>query len=423
MSITTWRSRYVRFRPPKNNSAFIRFVQHCVLPILMRINTGITVVDVGEEDLLRLKALKGKRVILTPNHSEGNEPYVLFHLSKMLSEEFNYLTAREVFERYFPAGRLLQAVGCYSVIRGAPDRHAFRTTKELLLDRKHWVVAFPEGIAAGMGDLVMPFEEGIVQIAFTALDDLRRRELRDDVYVLPLAVKPVFLEDMDDVIDRTLRRLETKLFGAALAQSEGFRKRLIRLGEAIFAANENVYGIRPAEGASLNERLQVLKAVILSRIGGAVGCAMRPGQTESDHIRDLFNAIDRIVHSAQGKTGYEERLLQEQRLATRPLYSTLLRVFEFVAFDTRYLDENPTVERFLDVLGLLEHEVFGRRKFHGPRVALVKVGDPLSLGDYVEQYRNDRRRTLRDVTLSLHASVQAMVGRLSLRSRLMKPEP
>jgi hypothetical protein len=389
----------------------------------MRLNTGITVVDVGEEDLLRLKALKGKRVIFTPNHSEGNEPYVLFHLSKMLDTEFNYLTAREVFERYFPAGRLLQAVGCYSVIRGAPDRHAFRTTKELLLDGKHWVVAFPEGIAAGMGDLVMPFEEGIVQIAFSALDDLRTRGLRDDVYVLPLAVKPVFLEDVEDVIDRTLGRLETKLFGAALAQSEGFRKRLIRLGEAIFAANENVYGIRPVEGASLNERLQVLKGVILSRIGGAVGCAMRSGQTESDHIRDLFNAIDRIVHSAQGKTGYEERLLQEQRLATKPLYATLLRVFEFVAFDTRYLDENPTVERFLDVLGLLEHEVFGRRTFHGPRKALVKVGDPICLGDHMDRYRKDKRSTIGEVTVLLHSSVQAMVSSLSLRSHPMKPEP
>jgi 1-acyl-sn-glycerol-3-phosphate acyltransferase len=414
--VEEWRSTYIRFRPPKNNSPFIRFVQKIVLPLIMPLNTGITMVKIDDEDLQRLRGLKNKRVIITPNHSEGNEPYVVFHLSKLLGHDFNYLTAREVFERYFPAGRLLQAVGCYSVIRGTPDREAYRMTKKLLIEGKRWLVAFPEGTAAGMGDLVMPFQEGICRIAFSASEDLAGTKPGESVYLLPVAIKPVCPDDMSGTISGALSLLETRIFGAPSGGSVSFHARLTRLGQAVFAANERVYGIRPEEGETLNERFNVLKQIILSRIGGAVGLDQRPGESESDYIRELFNAIDRIVYAPKGENGYQEKVLREQRLAIKPLYDTLLRVFQFVGFDTRYIDENPTIERFLDVLGLLEYEVLGKRRFYRPRTALVKIGTPVDLAQYAGRYREDKRNTVSEVTVHLRSAVQSMLNALSSRS-------
>lgn len=415
--VERYRSTYIRFRPPKNNGVFIRFVQHVILPIIMPINTGIRKVEIGQEDMQKLRGLRNRRVILTPNHSEGNEPYVLFHLSRMLGDQFCYLTAREVFERYFPAGRLLQAVGCYSVIRGAPDRNAFRTTRDLLIDGKHWVVAFPEGIAAGMGDVVMPFEEGVAQIAFSACEDLRRNKGPEPVFFLPLAIKPVCTETMDGTIDKALTRLEQAVLKADHGGDHDFPLRLVRLGAAVFAANEQAFGLKTPEGVPLSERFIALKRAMLSRIGGAVGLPPRPGQTDSDYIRDLFNTIDRIVYRGTGENEYQEKLFKELRLSSKPLYHILLRVFQFVAFDTRYFDENRTVERFLDVLGLLEHEVFGRRRFYGPRTALVRVGEPVNLTDWLEHYRGDKKRIIGEVTARLQSSVQEMLITLSARSR------
>ncbi len=418
-----YRSTYIRFRPPKNNRAFITFVQHVILPIIMPMNTGIETVEISREDLERLKSLRGRRVILTPNHSEGNEPYVLFHLSRLLGDQFCYLTAREVFERYFPAGRLLQAVGCYSVIRGAPDRNAFRTTRDLLVEGKHWVVAFPEGIAAGMGDVVMPFEEGVARIAFSACEELSCNRGSEPVYFQPLAVKPVCTGTMTETIDKALGRLEQAVLKTGRVGDRDFPARLLRLGGAVFGANEQAFGLRTMDGAPLSERFTTLKRTMLSRIGGAVGLPARPGQTESEYIRDLFNAIDRIVYTGKGENRYQEKLSEELRLSAKPLYHILLRVFQFVAFDTRYFDENRTVERFLDVLGLLEHEVFGRRRFYGPRTALVRVGEPLNLGDWMERYRKDRKGAIGAVTARLRFSVQAMLNTLSARSNpLVSPD-
>ena len=143
------RSPSFAFRPPKNNSPFIKFVQCALLPILLPLVPRISGVEVDGDGLDLLRRFKGKRVILTPNHAEATEPYVVFHLSKMVQEEFNYLTAREVFDAYFPAGRLLQALGCYSVARGMPDRNALRTTTRILVEGRHWLVIFPEGVAGG----------------------------------------------------------------------------------------------------------------------------------------------------------------------------------------------------------------------------------------------------------------------------------
>ena len=163
------------FRPPINNSLFIKLVQYIIEPIMLLFIPKISKIEIDPGDLSLLKSLKGKRVILTPNHAEMTEPYVIFALSKMLREEFNYLTAREVFEDYFPAGRLLQALGCYSVIRGAPDRNALRATTEILVEGKHWLVIFPEGVAMGLSDALMPFQPGIGQFAFRAYEELTKK--------------------------------------------------------------------------------------------------------------------------------------------------------------------------------------------------------------------------------------------------------
>ncbi|NIM98462.1 MAG: hypothetical protein GTO24_10405, partial [candidate division Zixibacteria bacterium] len=100
--------------------------------IMLRRVPKIVEVEVKEEDLRRLRELKNHRVILTPNHSGEKEPYILFSLSKMLREEFYYLTAKEVFERNLLEGWLIQRLGAYSINRGTADRNSFRMTRQLL---------------------------------------------------------------------------------------------------------------------------------------------------------------------------------------------------------------------------------------------------------------------------------------------------
>ena len=77
------------FRPPKTKRFFIRQAKR-LLPLALRLVPKVVAIEVNEEDLRRLRKLKRQRVVLTPSHSGGLEPYILFHLSKLLGEEFNY---------------------------------------------------------------------------------------------------------------------------------------------------------------------------------------------------------------------------------------------------------------------------------------------------------------------------------------------
>ena len=83
------------FRAPKNNRLLIGLAKG-VLPLALRLTLKIVKVEVNEADLRDLERL---RVVLTPSHGVGVEPWILFHLSKLLSQEFNYVAAKEVFER------------------------------------------------------------------------------------------------------------------------------------------------------------------------------------------------------------------------------------------------------------------------------------------------------------------------------------
>ena len=66
----------------------------------------------------------------------------------------------------------------------------------------------------------------------------------------------------------------------------------------------------------------------------------------------------------------------------------------------------------MDVLGLLEREVFGRIRFWGPRKAIIKIGEPLNLASYFPRYKADKRGAIQEVTTSLESSVRQMQAEL-----------
>jgi 1-acyl-sn-glycerol-3-phosphate acyltransferase len=408
------------FRPPQNNRSLIWLVKKLLLPIMLRRGSRIAKVDVNELDLRRLRKLKNHRVVLTPNHSGGKEPYILFFLSKILEEEFNYLTAKEVFERLFPIGWLIQRLGAYSIVRGTVDKNSFRVTRQLLAEGKRWLVIFPEGAACGQNDTVMPFHQGTAQFAFWAYEDLAKKGKLPPLYFVPIAIKYVYLRDMHREIDRSLWRLERDLFPAQILQPSNLYHRLRSVGEAVLSVNEREHNVRPRKEASLDERVQHMKELIVSRVASALGVSPPADRPLRDRIRELFNAIDQIVYSEFEGPDYERKLHQMRQQEVRGLYDDLSRVLRFVALYDGYVRETLTAERFLDVLGLLEDEVFGRKRNWGPKKALVKVGEPLNLIQYYGRYKTDKRGTLQEVTAALESSVRQMLNELSFPTKPMQ---
>jgi len=114
---------------------------------------------------------------------------------------------------------------------------------------------------------------------------------------------------------------------------------------------------------------------------------------------------------------YEKQLAIERQQLASDLYEDLWRLLQFVSIHDGYVAESMTFERFLDVLCLLEMEVFRERRIWGPRKALIKVGEPIDLRDRAESYRADKRAAVREVTLELESSVCKMLESLGAGCR------
>ena len=119
-----------------------------------------------------------------------------------------------------------------------------------------------------------------------------------------------------------------------------------------------------------------------------------PNTKLEDRIRTLFNTIDRIVYEEPPGPDYEQQLAAERHQIARSHYEDLWRLLQFVAIHDGYVKESMRVERFMDVLGLLEMEVLKQRRIYGPRKARVKVGEPISLKDLASSYKADKPETV-----------------------------
>src|SRR5262245_17643327 len=225
------------YYPPKTSPFWVAVAKRRIRRAIRR-QLKVTEVEISPADLDRLRQLKGQRCLLTPSHSGGFEPHIIFYLSKLLGDIFNYVAAIEVFEQS-PINRwLMPRIGAYSIVRGAVDRQSFATTRQLLAEGKHWLVIFPEGHAIGQNSTLAPFQEGVVQLAFKAFEDAFAKDAAAHLYCVPIAIKYVYLTDMHHEIDQSLARLAQALSISKTGTSASRYDRLRRIAEAMLVANE-----------------------------------------------------------------------------------------------------------------------------------------------------------------------------------------
>jgi 1-acyl-sn-glycerol-3-phosphate acyltransferase len=411
---TRTRPKPLTFYAPKTSPFWIAV---CKLGIRrsIRRRLKVTQIEISNDDLSRLKRLQGERCMLTPSHSGGYEPHVMMYLSKLAGATYNFVAAVEVFEQA-PINRwLMPRLGVYSIIRGAMDRQSFATTRQLLSEGRRPLVIFPEGHAILQNSTLAPFQEGVVQLAFKAYEDALATDADASLHCVPIAIKYTYLNDMHDAIDDSLHKLERAVAMEPSPKGRGGTRyvRLRRIAEAVLIANEKAHGVVPPEPSSefpaptFDARIQTLKSLVTSKYERQLGITPNERQSLLDRIRALFVAVDRIVHDELPTSEYEQRLALERQQMARTLYEDLWRLLQFVAIYDGYVRESMTVERFMDVLGLLELEVFQTRRCWGPRKATIKIGEPINFKDHVAAYHENKRATVQRINVALEVEVRA----------------
>lgn len=402
------------FKPPKLNTTLIQ-VAKAIMPLVNRLFLKGLTLDVDSESIARLKMIDGHPTVLAPNHAARADPAVTFLLSKQVSQQYYYMTARETFDKGKFGGLrsfLLQRFGAFSIVRGTADRNAFRTTRELLSEGTWPLVIFAEGEISRQNDTVMRFERGIIQLCFWALDDMAKAAIDKPLYIVPIGIKYHYPQDMWDDIDIALTELEENILPPADRTPIERYERLRRIGIAIFKTLATEYQYKVDETVPLDVHIQKLKGQILSHAEKIMGI-----HSEADvltRVRTLKNLVDAEVYrDIEQMTEYEQKIHEELLQKFQRFYPDLERLINFIAISDGYVAEERSPERFLEVIVRLEREVFGTSKIRGPRVASIRVGEPKDLRECYDTYKAEKRETVEQITLELETTVQTLVKGVS----------
>ena len=399
------------FKPPKPNLRAIK-VANAIVPIANRLFSKGLTIEIDAESIDKIKSIHGNPTLIAPNHAASDDPTVVFLLSKQISQPFYYMAARETFDKGKLGGirsYVMQRMGVYSVVRGTADRNAFRTTRQILVEGKWPLVIFGEGEISRQNDTVMRFERGITQLCFWALDDMRKAEKFNPLYVLPIGIKYRYTRDMWGVIDNALTALERSILPNNARTPDERYQRLRRIGVTVLKTLADEYQYKVESTASLNEHIQGLKEQILSHAERIMGI-----QSDDDiltRVRALKNIVDSEVYrDIEQMTDYERRIHEKQLQKFQQFYPDLERLINFIAIVDGYVAEEHSPERYLDVIFRLEKEVFGAAKRRGPRVASIRVSDPINLLEHYSVYKSHKKETVEKITTELETEVQNLVS-------------
>ena len=402
------------FRPPLDSPPLLWWCK-TMFPLYMKFRLGDLKITMEKGALERFNQIKGERAMICPNHSNRNDPQTMFAFSRLAKEYFNFVAAREVFDYDDGAnGWWVQHAGGYSVVRGAADRESFKMTRRILSEGKKKLVLFPEGEISKQNDTLMTLESGAAQLSFWALSDLDKNlGGTGTVFILPMALKYCYTEDISGALRTALDKLEAKL-GIKGGAESALQPRLIAVCERLLTTLEKEYDLKPDNDASMNDRVKALRRQILQSVAAKLKVTLPPDGKELEHVRILRNKVDDFIYQDEKNSSeYERSMHEEKQESYRAYYRDIGRVVTFVAIYKGYVSEHMTQERFSDVIERLEIEIFGGEPvIKGPREVLIDIGQPIDLRKYYDDYKTHKKETINKVTEEMAAQISAMLAKL-----------
>ncbi|MFP4008351.1 MAG: lysophospholipid acyltransferase family protein [Spirulinaceae cyanobacterium] len=379
-------------------------------PLLTRIAQSITPLGtylfyqfnlkVSEDDLAKVKALRHERWVLLCNHPSFQDGIAMFALSGRLGELFHYMVAQEAFEGVF--GGIMPRLGCYSIRRGLADRTSIATTLDLLTQPRSRLVIFPEGGCSFQNDTVMPFRTGAIQIPLQAMNRLAKQsQTVPNFYIIPVSLKYRYPQPMQAVIEQSLIRLEKAL--NLSPDTTEFYPRLRAIAHRVLSNIETEYDLHPPQNSSSdwNDRINTLKQKVVNRCENELNLPKGDNLPIRERVYKIQATLDDVTINWESPQNWTQD----------DLYNATIRLLNFDAIYDGYVASAPTQERFLDTLIRLEREIFGINQPppKGYRHAICRLGNPINLKDYFEDYKQDKTKTVTSLAQQFEATIQGFL--------------
>ena len=172
-------------------------------------------IDIVGAEKLRASIAAGHGVLITPNHSRDEDPFILSALARKIGTPCFVVASAHLFMGNKLQAFLLRRAGAFSIYREGMDKQAVQTSIEILESAERPLVIFPEGHISRTNDRLTPMLEGTALIARQAAKK-RAKENNGKVVVHPVAVRYSFPFDVEAAAARVLDEIEQRATGGDL---------------------------------------------------------------------------------------------------------------------------------------------------------------------------------------------------------------
>jgi 1-acyl-sn-glycerol-3-phosphate acyltransferase len=336
------------------------------VPHLLKKKYGITSVECINADLLKQSLTAGHGVLLTPNHSRDEDPFVVGMLSREVHSPFFILASWHLFMQDRLHAFLLRRAGAFSIYREGIDRTAVNTSVEILETAERPLVIFPEGIVSRANDRLNELMEGTALIARSAAKKRAKLQPPKKVVVHPIAIRYRYKGNVEGAAGSVLDQIETRLTWRKQQQLP-LVERIYKTGGALLALKELEY-LGEARTGPIDVRLQNLIDAILVPLE-LQWLEKKQEGTVPVRVKRLRTAI--LPDMADAKIDEPERQRRWKQLADLYLAQQLFN------YPPDYVRSNPTPERLMETVERFEEDLTDRVTPHGPIHATVTVGEAI----------------------------------------------
>ncbi|RME89330.1 MAG: hypothetical protein D6767_08625 [Candidatus Hydrogenedentota bacterium] len=385
---------------------------------VIKILQNITEINPEPALIEKLKSSKDKRLLVIANHPSTAEPPLTTYLGEIAGYPFYFLASRQVFEwEHGLIGQFIQRLGAYSVIAGIPDKDSIEFTKSILAKPNGKLVIYPEGEpTSGENDTLMPFQPGVSQLSFWAMDKIMKEDANGDIEILPIFFRYAFLADEAKLHKKwgsRLKKLEKKL--SITPRHDGLVRRTLTIARILLEQLEAKNHIVP-EKQDYNYRIGRVRHALLNAVADKLG--LPPLPNDMNAILKFRKVFSRIELYMIGHIDPKWPKLSKQEIDW--CFKASVRAFDYIIMHRDHLLNNPTYEKIDEWLTRFESFVLRKkpRALGGvpsvlPRKAWILMGTPFSLKEYYTKDRKKRREATAHLTTRLREELTELLEKTS----------
>ncbi len=378
---------------PKMNATIVKLSRPIRLAKQKR-EERLLEVEIQGAQLVRELLRDNHAVLITPNHPTHADAYSIYAAADAIGVPIYLMTAWQVFaDKSRLARHILRWHGSFSVDREATDLRAFRQAVEILEERPHPLVIFPEGEVYHCNARVRPFREGAAAIALSAVKRAKR-----PLVCVPCGIWYEYVDDPYDALVQLMDELEREMYWRPRPDLP-LHERIYRFAEVSLVIKELEFLGRPGSGP-LRDRIAALIDDILKKI-----------EARHDYVANTNKVPERVkeLRSRVIQSMEQENVDADKRSQLSIDLDDLFLVVQLYSYPGDYVAEAPTIERMAETLDKFEEDVLNRfsATVRGSRRARIALGEPIP----VERTGN-RKQATGQLTEQLEQGVQQLIDQL-----------